>query len=593
MKSERIATWGIVLAFAIMTGIAVFSYRSINSFVNSSIRVDHTYRVLMAIDRLMADLQDAETGERGFVITGMKSYLIPYNAAISNVGSHFGLLSEILSDHPHEKKFLGSLQAMIRHRLSYSSADIYLRHQSVSPDPKRTQQLMDYGKSDMDRIRKIMSEMKSHELNLLERRAKAVDHRKQTALFAIVAGNILSFAMIGASILFLIRELSRRLSAEEKLRKNSQELQDLYDNAPSGYHSVDPDGLIVRINQTELNWLGYSKEEIEGKKHVWDLMTPDSGLCYQEAFQDLKVTGFIHDLSLEMVKRDHTILPVIFNATAVRSLSGRFLMSRSMVFDNTDRKLAEKQILELNKELNARALQLESSNKELEGFSYSVSHDLRSPLRAIDGFSRILLEDYGKILDQEGMRILSVIRANSQKMGDLIDDLLAFSRLGRKRLEGHLLEMGSLAKAAYEEVSPKDSGSSRITIGPLPPVWGDQSLLYQVWVNLLANAVKFSGKGQDPLVTVEGVQKGDEVVYSVRDNGVGFDMQYSGKLFGVFQRLHSAEEFPGTGVGLAIVQRVVARHGGRVWAEGEEGNGATFSFSLPLHPEELPPAVSP
>ncbi len=593
MKPERIAAWGIVLAFAIMTGIAVFSYRSINSFVHSSIRVDRAYKVLMAIDRLMSDLQDAETGERGFVITGMTSYLVPYKSALSNVGSDLRFLSEALSDHPHEKRLVGSLQEMIRHRLSYSSADIYLRHQSISSDPERTRQLMDYGKSDMDRIRKVMSEMKSHELNLLEQRAKAVDYRKETALFAIVAGNILSFGMIGASILFLIKELARRLSAEEKLRKNSQELQDLYDNAPSGYHSVDPDGLIVRINQTELNWLGYLKEEIEGKKHVWDLMTPESGLRYQGAFQNLKTTGFIHDLELEMVKKDRSILQVIFNATAIRSLSGEFLMSRSVVFDNTDRKLAEKQILDLNKELSVRALQLESSNKELEGFSYSVSHDLRSPLRAIDGFSRILLEDYGKVLDQEGIRILGVIRANSQKMGSLIDDLLAFSRLGRKRLEGHLVEMEALAKAAYEEVASKDSPSSRINFGTLPPVWGDQSLLYQVWVNLLANAVKFSGKVQNPMVTVEGVQKGDEVVYSVRDNGVGFDMQYSGKLFGVFQRLHSAEEFPGTGVGLAIVQRVVSRHGGRVWAEGEEGNGATFSFSLPLHPVECSPAVSP
>lgn len=236
---------------------------------------------------------------------------------------------------------------------------------------------------------------------------------------------------------------------------------------------------------------------------------------------------------------------------------------------------------ELERRVAERTAQLEAANKELESFGYSVSHDLRSPLRAIDGFVRILEEDYNERLDDEGRRLIGVVRENSRKMGKLIDDLLAFSRLGRKPLSVTRIDMNRLLEDALEEVGETNGTLPELKFGNLPAGLGDPMLLKQVWLNLLSNAVKFSGKREQPAVEVTGNENGEECVYCVKDNGAGFDMRYYDKLFGVFQRLHKVEEFNGTGVGLAIVQRVVSRHGGRVWAEGKVGEGAAFYFSLP------------
>jgi len=228
-----------------------------------------------------------------------------------------------------------------------------------------------------------------------------------------------------------------------------------------------------------------------------------------------------------------------------------------------------------------RTAALEAANKELESFSYSVSHDLRSPLRAIDGFSRILQEDHAATLDAEGRRLLGVIRDNSRNMGELIDDLLEYSRLGRKPLANAAIDMKRLVDEVLAELPASDGSAPRLELGELPPAHGDRTLLKQAWANLLANAVKFSSKREQPLIAVSGREDGAQCVYCVKDNGAGFDMRYHDKLFSVFQRLHGADEFEGTGVGLAIVQRVIARHGGRVWAEGAVDAGAAFHFSLP------------
>jgi light-regulated signal transduction histidine kinase (bacteriophytochrome) len=236
---------------------------------------------------------------------------------------------------------------------------------------------------------------------------------------------------------------------------------------------------------------------------------------------------------------------------------------------------------ELERRVAERTAQLEAANKELESFSYSVSHDLRSPLRAIDGFSRILREDHDDKLSDEGRRLLGVIRDSSQKMGQLIDDLLAFSRLGRHALSAAEIDMKRMVEDVLKEIHVAGAGRCRLELKALPPARGDATLLRQAWSNLLDNAIKFSGKHERPVIEVSGHENGAECVYCVKDNGVGFDMQYYDKLFGVFQRLHSEVEFRGTGVGLAIVQRVITRHGGRVWAEGKVNEGAMFYFALP------------
>jgi signal transduction histidine kinase len=230
-----------------------------------------------------------------------------------------------------------------------------------------------------------------------------------------------------------------------------------------------------------------------------------------------------------------------------------------------------------------KAIELSAVNKELEAFGYSVSHDLRAPLRAIDGYSRLLAEDYHERLDDEGRRLLGVVRSSAQRMGRLIDDLLAFSRLGQHPGDASELDMTRLVHEAAAEVK-RDFPTAAIAVAELPPAVADRGMLKQVWCNLLGNALKYSARQEQPRVEVGARREPAETVYWVRDNGVGFDMRYAAKLFGVFQRLHTQEEFPGTGVGLAIVQRVITRHRGRVWAEAKPGEGACFYFSLPAEP---------
>jgi light-regulated signal transduction histidine kinase (bacteriophytochrome) len=251
------------------------------------------------------------------------------------------------------------------------------------------------------------------------------------------------------------------------------------------------------------------------------------------------------------------------------------------------RKRTEEELRHLNSELEVRihqrTAQLEAANKEMEAFCYSVSHDLRAPLRALDGFSEILQRNFATHLPAEASRLIGRVRGNAQQMGQLIDDLLAFSRLGRQTLHQQVVDLGDLIRRSWEELATEREGRHiEFRLGELPKCQGDPGLLKQVFVNLLSNALKYSRK-RDPAIIEVGSQSGGqrgECVCFIKDNGVGFDMRYNHKLFGVFQRLHRAEDYEGTGVGLALVQRIIQRHGGRIWASAEPNQGAIFSFTL-------------
>jgi len=284
-----------------------------------------------------------------------------------------------------------------------------------------------------------------------------------------------------------------------------------------------------------------------------------------------------------MLRKDCSILPVLLSATAIRDDSGNILMTRSTTIDHTVRRRHENEILKLNSILQEHSYNLEYTNKELEAFTFSVSHDLRAPLRAINGFSQILLDEYGDKLDSEGRKILGKVLGNAGRMRHLIDDMLRLSKTGRQELRYTRIDMHALFNSMTEETRQLFPGrTTSVKVGTTAKAYGDLSLLKQVIGNLLSNAVKFSSGKEVSEIEIGSSMGNNEMIFFIKDNGIGFDMKYATDLFGVFRRLSNAEEYEGTGVGLALVKRIIDKHGGRVWAESERGKSATFYFSLPL-----------
>lgn len=395
--------------------------------------------------------------------------------------------------------------------------------------------------------------------------------RKDGSLMEVIVNSIASFDAQGNFIRSrtTVFDNATRKEYERQLHTANEKIRDLYNRTPCGYHSLNSNGEIIEINDTELSWLGYTREEVIGKLSFQDFMTPQSQKYFEENFEQFKKSGFEQDLEFELLRKDGTSFPIILNASAVYDNSGKFLYSRSSVFDNTLRKAAEQKASLLR--------------TELESFTYSVSHDLRAPLRSIDGYAKILQEDFGQSLDEEGKRILAIVTSNANRMGQLIDDLLDFSRIGRKELSLSHVDMDQLVKTILAESNIEENAKLKIEIQPLGNANADPSLIRQVWINLISNALKYSSKQPISQVKISRTTLTDFVQYQISDNGVGFDMKYVGKLFEVFQRLHKQQDFAGTGVGLAIVKRIITRHGGSISAVASPQNGATFSFTLPLN----------
>ncbi|MBS1526203.1 MAG: PAS domain S-box protein [Bacteroidetes bacterium] len=382
-------------------------------------------------------------------------------------------------------------------------------------------------------------------------------------------------AMVDERTSALSEEIRLRETTEASLRESRQRYH-LMINEVKDYAIImlDAEGKILVWNQGAERIKGYTEKEILGKS--FSLFYTPSDIENQKPQHLLKRAakeGRVEDVGWR-VRKDGSkfwadvVLTPIYN---YGELTGFAKVTR----DITERK-------KLEDEVAVRTAQLEASNKELEAFSYSVSHDLRTPLRAVSGYSVMLKEDYEEKLDAEGLRIINNIIINARIMGTLIDELLAFSRLGKKELTLTNVNMQQLAGLVTSELLHNETdGKYRVSIGALPVATADQAMIKQVLMNLVSNALKYSSKQADPVIEIGGSEDENETIYYVKDNGVGFDMAYAGKLFGVFQRLHSQDEFEGTGVGLALVKRIIDKHSGKVWAEAEEDKGAKFYFSLP------------
>ncbi len=386
-----------------------------------------------------------------------------------------------------------------------------------------------------------------------------------------------------AGVFAAARDVTERKRAEEELRAALLYARSLIEASLDPLVTISAEGKITDVNESTVEATGVPRRLMIGSDFSDYFTEPDKARAgYQEVF----AKGYVTDYPLSLRHVSGKVTDVLYNATVYRDEKGGVAGVFAAARDITERKRAEDELRQYREHLEElvqeRTSQLEAANKDLESFAYSVSHDLRVPLRAIDGFSRLVLKQYEEKLDDEGKRLLNVVRDNTRRMGQLIDDILAFSRAGRLELKASKIDTEAVVREVWQEFEPSLAGRElRLEVKPLPEAQGDPAMLRQVFVNLLGNAVKFTAPRAAARIEVGCMTEGNEHVFYVKDNGVGFEQQYVDKLFGVFQRLHGIEEFEGTGIGLAIVKRIVTRHGGRVWAEGKLNEGAAFYFTLP------------
>lgn len=400
-----------------------------------------------------------------------------------------------------------------------------------------------------------------------------------TGLGLLVLGVLIWVAALNHQVRQQTKLLRERLEREHTLQSR---YHDLFENAHELIFTLSPGGKITSVNKAAELALGRAREEL-ATVNFNELLVPGDQPKFGSFLEaSLKECATLQEFGIRTARGQDLLLELSTYCLKENEVpTGLQIIGR----DVTERKKAEDEIARLNlsleKRVEERTAQLEAANKELEAFSYSVSHDLRAPLRAIEGFAQILLEEAGGSAEGEEKELIVGMQKNARKMSQLIDDLLSFSRLTRSPLEKAPVKMTEMFKNVFEELRLNQKAYEvEFVLHPMPEAYGDLPMMRQVAINLLANAIKYSRKSPQPRIEAGAEKQGWETVYYVKDNGVGFDMKYSSKLFGVFQRLHSDREFEGTGVGLAIVQRVIHRHGGKIWAESKPGEGATFYFTV-------------
>lgn len=582
---DRWTSTGFALGIVLMLGAAAVAYNFTSQLLHTADWVSHRQEILRELQEISTRMADFESSQRGYIITGDEKMLAGWEENKQGLKEDIGDVRRLALDNPVQLQRLEQLARIMDERNAWQESTARVRRQE---GPAAAARLVATGtgiRLAAD-YKKLMNEMQRDEYALLDRDRLHAETTSTTAFLLMPLGVFLSLTLLSVGLFFLNTGMMERLQAEKKLQASVREVMDL--KTALDVHAIvsitGRDRVITHVNDKFCTISKFSREELTGHDHS----LINSHYHPESFFRNLWETieqGKVWTGEIRHQAKDGTLYWVATTIVPFLNEDGKVRQYVSIGADITERKRAQEEIhvlnLELEERVRRRTAELETANKELEAFSYSVSHDLRAPLRTVDGFSQAVLEDYGALLPGEGLRYLKTIREGAQRMGNLIDDLLTFSRLSRLPLNKQKVSMDRLVSNVLDELRPQlDGRKIEIRTAKMHPGTGDPSLLKQVWINLISNAVKYTRKRENAVVEIGSMEGTDGPTWFVRDNGVGFDMQYAHKLFGVFQRLHPADEYEGTGVGLAIVQRVIHRHGGRAWAEASENRGATFYFNL-------------
>jgi PAS domain S-box-containing protein len=524
---------------------------------------------------IAARLSEVESSARSFVISGKQSHLSPFYTAAKSVPPQLSELKDLLQDDPGRQQSIADIEPVIGRHLKAMKDMVELGKRSLFRSSGQ-RDLTDEGNTLMEQIRTAFNTLEKEQRARLDVEQKVVEAKAASVALISVVGSIVAGIIVLVGGGYVLHARHRRLKVEEKLGR-------LLGSMPDAVVIVNAEGRIVSSNSQAEKLFGYSDRELQGASMA--LLVPERFRQTQRQYYAAGFStrgGWVRETTFELcgLHKDGREFPIEVSTKPLIAENG--LAVTSAIRDITARKEVEKQISRLNKELERRALELEAANKELEAFSYSVSHDLRSPLQNIDSFSQILMEDYAKRLDADGRDYVQRLRGSCRHMEEIIDALLALANMMRSELIVGPIDLSTLAKAVAADLKQKNP-DRRVdwVIAEGLTAEGDTQLLRVMLENLFGNAWKFTAKRPRARIEFGALpQSNGARVYFVRDDGAGFDMARASQLFTPFKRLHDQNEFRGTGIGLATVQRVIQRHRGKIWAEGVVDHGATFCFTL-------------
>ncbi|WP_329888303.1 sensor histidine kinase [Stenotrophomonas sepilia] len=547
--------------------------------------VNHTQAVGVALQQLQADVRDVESAaltlSKGVDAPGLRERM----ARADEIPGRLAELGRMTRDNPDQLIRIGRIESVLEGRMA-------LARELARSEPNSDQRELVQDLSTRYPIRGLVEELQASEKKLLALRAEqAARQRKQTELVSW-SSLVIQLALLGLVLWLLQRQIGRRLHAERQSLRSAARAASVLQTVREPIVLLDRDLRVQLHNPAFAELYGLQDERADGLllENVGDNAWQDP--VVRQRLADVLSRGReLWDFEHEQRTADGMVRYMLLNARRMPLPDSDDEVVLLTISDVTMQRAVQLRVEELNRQLEGKVAQVSEVNRELEAFSYSVSHDLRAPLRHVAGFSDKLSRHLGDQADDKSRHYLDVISSSARRMAALIDDLLVYSRLGRAAMRQQAVDMQSLVadtRAMLDsnlQAEAENSGHAHQvewSIAPLPIVVGDENMIRQVWLNLLGNAVKYSGNREPAKIRVDYQQQPDGGhQFTVSDNGAGFDMAYAGKLFGVFQRLHKASDYPGTGIGLASVRRVLTRHGGRIWAEAEPDVGAAFHFYLP------------